>query len=53
MAAVIRCDFDQAKTAITPQIVSVYSRGAGLLYTGGASFLGNALKDACNAIGGN
>ena len=32
--------------------VSVYSRGAGLLYTGGTSFLGNALKDACNAIAG-
>lgn len=30
--------------------VAVYSRGAGLLYTGGTSFLGNALKDACNAI---
>jgi hypothetical protein len=31
--------------------VAVYSRGAGLLYGGGTSFLGNALKDACNAIG--
>jgi len=31
--------------------VSVYSRGAGLLYTGGTSFLKNAVKDACNAIG--
>jgi len=30
--------------------VAVYSRSAGLLYTGGTSFLGNALKDACNAI---
>lgn len=31
--------------------VSVYSRSAGLLYTGGTSFLKNAVKDACNAIG--
>ena len=30
--------------------VAVYSRSAGLLYTGGTSFLRNALKDACNAI---
>lgn len=31
--------------------VSVYSRSAGLLYTGGTSFLKNAVKDACNTIG--
>jgi hypothetical protein len=31
--------------------VAVYSRSAGLLYTGGTSFLKNAVKDACNAIG--
>ena len=31
--------------------VSVYSRSAGLLYTGGTSFLKNAMKDACNAVG--
>jgi hypothetical protein len=31
--------------------VSVYSRGTGLLYTGGTNFLKNAIKDACNAIG--
>jgi hypothetical protein len=30
--------------------VAVYSRGAGLLYAGGTSFLKNAVKDACNAI---
>jgi hypothetical protein len=33
--------------------VAVYSRSAGLLYTGGTSFLKNAVKDACNAIGAN
>lgn len=31
--------------------VAVYSRSAGLLYAGGTSFLKNAVKDACNAIG--
>jgi hypothetical protein len=31
--------------------LSVYSRSAGLLYAGGTSFLKNAVKDACNAIG--
>ncbi|HEV2523347.1 MAG TPA: hypothetical protein VGT24_13285 [Candidatus Acidoferrales bacterium] len=31
--------------------VSVYRRNAGLLYSGGTSFLKNAVKDACNAIG--
>jgi hypothetical protein len=31
--------------------VAVYSRSAGLLYTGGTSFFKNAVKDACNAIG--
>lgn len=31
--------------------VAVYSRSAGLLYTGGTSLLKNAVKDACNAIG--
>ena len=30
--------------------VAVYGRGAGLLYSGGTSFLKNAVKDACNAI---
>jgi hypothetical protein len=30
--------------------LAVYSRVAGLLYTGGTSFLKNAVKDACNAI---
>lgn len=31
--------------------VAVYARGSGLLYSGGTSFLKNAIKDACNAIG--
>jgi hypothetical protein len=31
--------------------VAVYSRSAGLFYTGGTRFLKNAVKDACNAIG--
>lgn len=31
--------------------LAVYSRSAGLLYAGGTSFLKNAVKDACNAIG--
>lgn len=33
--------------------VSVYSRRAGLLYTGGTWLVKNAVKDACNAIVGN
>jgi hypothetical protein len=31
--------------------VAVYSRDAGLLYSGGTQFMRNAVKDACNAIG--
>lgn len=31
--------------------VAVYSRDAGLLYSGGTQLMRNAVKDACNAIG--
>jgi hypothetical protein len=31
--------------------VAVYSRYAGVVYTGGTAHLKNAIKDACNAIG--
>lgn len=31
--------------------IAVYSRNTGLVYMGGTSFLKNAIKDACSAIG--
>ena len=52
--AVTLDEISTAAAILTPDqptfTLAVYSR-AGVLYTGGTSFLKNAVKDACNAIG--